>query len=417
MTLWPFRSSDEPDLRAGAEIPVEAPTELEDPGRIARLVSAHRRRCGLSQSQLGIAINWSERSVRRLERGEIEWIRAIEGGAQPDAEELRALRALAVALALAVDQLVRPEDVIAPDAVSRSAAVSVRAVETPSEPIPEPVLVPACPEVPSRSRWSAHGLSIGAQALSERAPAASPGGGRTVRPHRHRWCRPTLRVASLGVAGTAVLCTAGLAAAAVTGVVVLHTVRAPQITARMTATATPIPRHPAALPRRTTVVIPAFPAGPAPAPPPPPPSSAALPAVVSAPPLPAAPVAPAPARLAVTRMVAPAVHPQRPAGPAATLSTTLVDFGTVAPERTVSRTVTLTNTGTTPVHLGLPMVLMGTDLETTTDCTGRTLAPGQHCSITLTFAPGGPTRLNAAVWLTDDTPQGREEFDVRGTSP
>jgi hypothetical protein len=64
------------------------------------------------------------------------------------------------------------------------------------------------------------------------------------------------------------------------------------------------------------------------------------------------------------------------------------------------------------------MVLMATDLTTSTDCTGRTLAPGQHCSITETFAPGGgPTRLNAAVVLTDDTPQGREEFDVRGTSP
>jgi hypothetical protein len=101
----------------------------------------------------------------------------------------------------------------------------------------------------------------------------------------------------------------------------------------------------------------------------------------------------------------------------ATLSATVVDFGVVRAGSTVSRTVTLTNTGARPLHIGLPMVLTGTDLNTTTDCTGRTLAPGQHCSITETFAPGGATRLNAAVVVTDDSPQGREEFDVRGISP
>jgi len=219
-------------------------------------------------------------------------------------------------------------------------------------------------------------------------------------------------VASLGIAGTAVLCTAGLAAAAMTGVAVLHRVRAPQVTARVATTATPVPRHLAALRPRATAIAPISPA--IPAPDVPAPTPAAVAAIL---PSPAAPAAPPPARLAVMRPVAPAAYAQRPVGPVATLSATLVDFGSVAAGSTVSRRVTLTNAGTTPLHVGLPMVLMATDLDLVTDCTGRTLVPGQHCSITVTFSPGGPTRLNAAVWLTDDTPQGREEFDVRGTSP
>ncbi|MGH9120574.1 MAG: choice-of-anchor D domain-containing protein, partial [Acidimicrobiales bacterium] len=103
--------------------------------------------------------------------------------------------------------------------------------------------------------------------------------------------------------------------------------------------------------------------------------------------------------------------------PIATLSATSIDFGAVRAGATVSRTVTLTNTGSTPLHLGVPIVFMETDLTTATDCTWRTLAPGQHCSITETFQPGGgPVRLHATVFLTDDAPSGREEIDVRGTS-
>jgi transcriptional regulator with XRE-family HTH domain len=380
---WPSRHSDGPDHLAADPARVESPPDVEEPGRIAQLVAAHRRRRGLRQCELATAIGWSERSVRRLERGEIEWIRAIERGAAPGVEELRVLRALATELAFDLESLLRPTDVIAPRALSGPPVVPEVVVSPQSEPSPSPVAVVAS----ARS-----------------SPAFA------VRPHRRTQQAHNLRLASVGVSAAAVLCTAGVASA-MTGVLILRTVGAPHITARVTTTPSPARPHHAVLPPSPTVVIPETPRSAAPAPPAPPPVlSAVLPP-------PSAPAAPAPARLAAATVIAPAARPQRPAGPVATLSATLVDFGAVRAGSSVSRTVTLTNTGSSPLHIGLPMVLMGTDLDTTTDCTGRTLAPGQHCSITETFAPGGPVKLNATVVLTDDTPQGREEFDVRGTSP
>ena len=383
MNPWPSRHSDERDHPAADAARVESPTGVEEPGRIARLVAAHRRRRGLSQCDLGTAIGWSERSVRRLERGEMEWVRAIERGAAPGVEELRILRALSAELAVDLESLLRPTDVIAPRALSSPPVVPDVVVSPEIGPSPATVAVVA----PLRSPTT-HAVRV-----------------------RHRTERThPLRLASVGVAGTAVLCTAGLASA-MTGVLALPTVRAPHITARVTTTQSPVRQHHAVLAPSATVVIPEAPRSAAPAPPAPEPIlSAVLPA-------PAAPAAPAAARLAATTVLPPAARAPRPAGPAATLSATLVDFGAVRADSTVSRTVTLTNTGTSPLRIGVPMVLMATDLDTTTDCTGRTLAPGQHCSIIETFQPGGPVKLNAAVFITDDTPQGREEFDVRGTSP
>ena len=382
MNVWPFRHSDECDHRATDAARVESPAGVEEPGRLARLVAVHRRRRGLSQCELGTAIGWSERSVRRLERGEMEWVRAIECGAAPGVEELSILRALANELAFDLESVLRPTDVIAPRALSSPPVVPDVVVSPEIRPRPTTVAVVA----PLRSP-TAHAVRV-----------------------RHRTERThPLRLALVGVAGATVLCTAGVASA-MTGVLALPTVRAPHITARVTTTQSPVRQHHALLPPSTTVVIPDTPRGAAPAPPAPEPVlSAVLPG-------PAAP-APAAARLAATMVIAPAARVPRPVGPAATLSATLVDFGAVRAGSTVSRTITLTNTGTSLLHIGVPMVLMATDLDTTTDCTGRTLAPGQHCSITETFQPGGPVKLNAAVFITDDTPQGREELDVRGTSP
>jgi Protein kinase domain/Abnormal spindle-like microcephaly-assoc'd, ASPM-SPD-2-Hydin len=195
----------------------------------------------------------------------------------------------------------------------------------------------------------------------------------------------------------------------------------------MALTTTPrlLAGHPAARTSADTGRIAARPpqaAQDAPSPTAPPPAATAQ---VAAPPAlpvppPAAPAATTTA--AVHARVAPrAVVPMQagPAGePVATLSTDLVDFGTVPVGSSVSRTVTLVNTGARDLHTGYLAVFWAVDVTTVTDCNQRTLAPGAHCSFTMTFHPSRPETLSAlsGAAVSDDTPSGREQAGIRGAA-
>jgi hypothetical protein len=94
-------------------------------------------------------------------------------------------------------------------------------------------------------------------------------------------------------------------------------------------------------------------------------------------------------------------------GPIASLSTSAVDFGWVPVGSSASRTVTLTNTGDRPLHVSRTTLLMTADISASQDgCTGRTLAPGQRCAMTLTYAPhsSGMLAPSAQLGFVDDGP-------------
>ena len=379
MNAWP--GPDETAKESGAAAtggtPIGSPV---DPGWIAGQVISRRRRCGMAQVDLAVAAEWSERSIQRLEKGQLRWVRAIEGGVPATRRQLAHLGRLGEALD--VDLTQGPESRPTPAA----SAVSAR------RPVPaEPAMAAL-----------AAAAAVGESAISRPSSPPPPGG----RP----WWRRTLRLGVLAAAGGALVTGAGLVYATGAVTISFRSAPRPQVTTPITATRQ---AHPHGLQAGAPPGQPVAPA----APPPNsvalvPPAPAVLPTVAPAPAMPAArqPVA----RLAALQVVtstAPAPRPQ------ASFSTTLVDFGSVPAGSRVSRTVTLTNTGTGPLHLGLPMVFMATDLDVATDCTNRTLAPGQHCTFTLTFSPGSGTRLNASVFINDDTPRGREQIDVRGSSP
>jgi hypothetical protein len=94
-------------------------------------------------------------------------------------------------------------------------------------------------------------------------------------------------------------------------------------------------------------------------------------------------------------------------GPVASLSTSAVDFGWVPVGSSASRTVTLTNTGDSPLHVSRATLLMTADIPAPQDsCTGRVLAPGQGCAVTLTYAPhrSGMLAPSAQLGFVDDAP-------------
>jgi HYDIN/CFA65/VesB-like, Ig-like domain len=131
--------------------------------------------------------------------------------------------------------------------------------------------------------------------------------------------------------------------------------------------------------------------------------------------LPASPVAPG-ITVAMPDLVPPAAPRAHPAavrvsqhlvGPIASLSTSAVDFGWVPVGSSASRTVTLTNTGDSPLHVSRTTLLMTADISASQDgCTGRTLAPGQRCAMTLTYAPrrSGMLAPSAQLGFVDDGP-------------
>jgi hypothetical protein len=117
-----------------------------------------------------------------------------------------------------------------------------------------------------------------------------------------------------------------------------------------------------------------------------------------------------------------AVHVSRHlVGPVASLSTSAVDFGWVPVGSSASRTVALTNTGDSPLHVSRTTLLLTADISATQDsCAGRTLAPGQRCEVTLTYAPrkSGMLAPSAQLGFVDDGPGvgGGQVVELRGAT-
>ncbi|MEA2617510.1 MAG: Abnormal spindle-like microcephaly-assocd, ASPM-SPD-2-Hydin [Chloroflexota bacterium] len=109
VNLWPFRPPDaEPVMLQPEATGVAAGT-----GSLAPRVVSARRRQGRTQTELALAIGWSERNLRRLEKGELPWVRAIENGTHhPTARERTQLRALARELRTDLDDLLPSADVV-----------------------------------------------------------------------------------------------------------------------------------------------------------------------------------------------------------------------------------------------------------------------------------------------------------------
>jgi transcriptional regulator with XRE-family HTH domain len=380
--------------------PVEATTAVSDPGPVGRRVVACRRRLGLSQTNLALAIGWTDRNVRRLERGELPWVRAIEEGVQPTAQELRKLRTLAQQLHIELDDLLRPADAVptaallplhqeaAPREQDASAEdpwmVRGREIRWLNPARPDPAELGALPTASfpgscSRARpalWSARGRVVGA-VLAGVLPSILA---RTTRPSLAGAASAAAVVGGAAVIGTGHLLTPSPSPAS------RAIPPASSITARHAAPA------PAAADDRTT-----------------------LPPTTSTPPPSPSPVAPAitaaipdPVPLAAPRVQTAAVRVIRHlVGPVASLSTSAVDFGWVPVGSSASRTVTLANTGDSPLHVSRTTLLMTADISASQDsCAGRTLTPGQQCTVTLTYAPhrSGMLAPSAQLGFVDDGP-------------
>jgi DNA-binding XRE family transcriptional regulator len=92
----------------------EATGVAVETGSLAPRVVSSRRRQGRTQTELALAVGWSERNMRRLEKGELPWVRAIENGAHPTAREREQLQALARELRTDLADLLPPADAVPP---------------------------------------------------------------------------------------------------------------------------------------------------------------------------------------------------------------------------------------------------------------------------------------------------------------
>lgn len=84
-----------------------------------------------------------------------------------------------------------------------------------------------------------------------------------------------------------------------------------------------------------------------------------------------------------------------------------IDFGPQAPGTTVTESLEVLSTGDADVSIAT------VDLEPTEafrvvaeDCSGRTLPAGERCTVEVAFSPAAPGRVESALVVQDDTPEG-----------
>jgi uncharacterized repeat protein (TIGR01451 family) len=88
--------------------------------------------------------------------------------------------------------------------------------------------------------------------------------------------------------------------------------------------------------------------------------------------------------------------------PAASLSTILLNFGDVATGATATSVVTMSNTGTAPLTI-TSAVVSGTRFGKGADsCTGVSVAPGNSCTVAVTFNPNNGLPRIGALTFTDN---------------
>jgi CSLREA domain-containing protein len=118
------------------------------------------------------------------------------------------------------------------------------------------------------------------------------------------------------------------------------------------------------------------------------------------------------------------VNPQKVAlsatviDPQASLNPTSLSFGTVTKNTTLTKSVTLTNNGATPLsNIGLSVIGTSAAEFTLTPATtcGSTLANGKSCTISVAFRPIAATSYSATLQVTDNTQSGKQTVSMSGS--
>lgn len=94
-----------------------------------------------------------------------------------------------------------------------------------------------------------------------------------------------------------------------------------------------------------------------------------------------------------------------PAQPVAALSATTLSFGEQQVRTTsTAQTVTVTNTGTSPLVFGTAYVYSGASYSIVGDtCSGRAVAPGTWCDISVSFQPDAPGPISTYLVIDDNS--------------
>jgi hypothetical protein len=103
------------------------------------------------------------------------------------------------------------------------------------------------------------------------------------------------------------------------------------------------------------------------------------------------------------------------AAPAATVSPTSLTFADqLVGSTSEGRSVTVTNSGTAPLHVGTPTVggAEGGDYAATSDC--GAVAVGQSCTVTVTFRPGATGNRSGTLTVPSDDPAGPATVALAG---
>ena len=112
-------------------------------------------------------------------------------------------------------------------------------------------------------------------------------------------------------------------------------------------------------------------------------------------------------------------QPLPPVGPKVTLSPASLNFGGQGTHRmNQPQTVVLTSTGSAPLTITSILITGGNkgDFDQWNNCptSPNTLAPGDHCNITVVFSPTETGTLNADVTITDNAPDSPQMVPLTG---
>lgn len=99
--------------------------------------------------------------------------------------------------------------------------------------------------------------------------------------------------------------------------------------------------------------------------------------------------------------------------PQATFSPSSVNFGTVKSGTSLTKSVTLTNSGSTPLAIS-NITVGGSGFALASSNCSTSLASGRSCSIGITFAPGSKTTATGALVVTDNTKSGSQSVALTG---
>ena len=94
-----------------------------------------------------------------------------------------------------------------------------------------------------------------------------------------------------------------------------------------------------------------------------------------------------------------------------------LDYGTVIVTKNSAQTVTVTNTGTSPLSIANVSPPSQPFLIVSNDCPGQTLAPNASCNITVSFAPSNDGKFVDAIEIdSDDADNPSKYISLQGTA-